>query len=108
MSFPIPDKLQLPVEQYKVGGYKFHKRVRRWWILWATHLGDDVVVPAGTQVSAIGDGEVVWSQMRLGEDLKRNWGGIVVIGHKNNFQTFYSVYGHMRDLQASTFIPLRT
>lgn len=108
MSFPVPDKLQLPVEQYNIAGYAFQKRVRRWWILWATHLGDDVVVPAGTQVNAIGDGEVVWSQMRLGEDLKRNWGGIVVIGHQvqvqnpnDKFQIFYSVYGHMRDLRVS-------
>lgn len=100
MSFPVSDKLQLPVKQYNIVGYAFKKRLRRWWILWATHLGDDVVVPAGSRVSAIGDGEVVWSEMRLGEDLKRNWGGIIVLGHqKNNFQNFYSVYGHMRDLQ---------
>jgi len=99
MSFPTPDKLQVPVEPYAVKGYTFHKRVRRWIVLWATHLGDDVVVPAGTQVGAIGDGEVVWSQMRPGEDLKRNWGGIVVLGHENNGKTFYSVYGHMKDLQ---------
>lgn len=105
MSFPVPDKLQLPVEPYDVSGYAFHKKVRRWFVLWATHLGDDVVVPAGTKVYAIGDGEVVWSQMRPGEDLKRNWGGIVVLGHQaqaqnpnDKFQKFYSVYGHMKNL----------
>ena len=106
MSFPAPEKLQLPVKEYNVAGYKFHKRVRRWFALWAIHLGDDIVAPAGTGVRAIGDGEVVWSEMRLGDDLKRNWGGIVVLAHESrlrssffNFQTFYSVYGHMRDLR---------
>jgi len=76
MSFPTPTKLQFPITPYEVTGYPFHKMVRRWYILWATHLGDDITAPAGTHINAIGDGEVVWSQMRLGDELKRNWGGI--------------------------------
>jgi murein DD-endopeptidase MepM/ murein hydrolase activator NlpD len=106
MSFPTPTKLQFPITPYEVTGYPFHKMVRRWYILWATHLGDDITAPAGTHINAIGDGEVVWSQMRLGDELKRNWGGIIVIGHQaqkpsNKIETFYSVYGHMTDLQFS-------
>jgi len=106
MSYPVSDKLMLPVEQYEVSGYSFKEKVRRKVVLWATHLGDDVTVAAGSEVEAIGDGEVVWSEMRLGSEQKRNWGGIVVLAHGCNFQssifnfqTFYSVYGHLRDLQ---------
>lgn len=106
MTFPAPQKLQLPIEPYDVSGHRFGKIIRRWWILWARHLGDDVVVPPQTPVKAIGDGKVVWSQMRPGDELNRNWGGLIIIAHQCHFKpqdknnkTFYSLYGHLRDLK---------
>lgn len=100
MSYPIPTRLELPVEPYEVSGYHFGQRLRRRIILWATHLGDDVVQPAGTPVTAIGEGEVVWAEVRPGAPHKRNWGGIVIIGHLHHAtgEPFYSLYGHLRDL----------
>lgn len=100
MPHPQPDKLIYPLEPYEVGGYHFGQRVRSRLILWARHLGDDVVVDAGTPVVAIGAGAVVWAETRPGSSERRNWGGVIVVGHQNKHQTeaFYSVYGHIMDL----------
>jgi len=105
MSYPVPDKLAWPVVSYEVSGYVFGERAPRRLFFGATHLGDDVG-KAGAVVSAIGNGEVVWAEMRYGSKEKHNWGGIVVLAHglnfqfsKANFQIFYSVYGHLRDLR---------
>ena len=100
--YPEPDKLTLPVETYKLGDlYSFGKRIRRYVFLWATHLGDDVMAESGTKVHAIGDGHVVWAQMRLGSAERRDWGGVIIIGHTNptDHSLFYSIYGHLTDLQ---------
>lgn len=110
-------KLILPVEPYNVSGYEFGSKVGRWLGFRATHLGDDIVVPAGTVIKAIGDSEVAWSEMRAGSQEKGNWGGIVVLRHQynklqnsklkiqtklktqnSNISNFYSVYGHMSNL----------
>lgn len=100
MFYPQPAKLIYPLEPYRVGGYRFGERVRSRWILWARHLGDDVVVDAGTLVKVIGEGEVVWTEIRPGSLERRNWGGVVIVGHtsKQDGSAFYSVYGHMTDL----------
>jgi len=100
MAYPIPAQLILPIKPYQVDGYHFGQRLRRRIILWATHLGDDVVAKPGAPVVAIGEGEVVWAEVRLGSATKRNWGGIVVIGHTHRASStpFYSLYGHLRDL----------
>lgn len=96
MSYPTPAQLLYPLEPYTVapGVYRFGTRVRSRVILFARHLGDDLVVPAGTPVKAIGEGEIVWAGVREGREERRNWGGLVVVKHG----TFYSVYGHMKDL----------
>ena len=120
MTHPTPLKLSLPIEPYTITGYRFGDRLRRKVVLWATHLGDDIEAWAGTEVKAIGDGEVVWSEMRLGSQKKRNWGGLIVVAHSNKSpilksaaasgilsdgssktQTFFSVYGHMRELRVA-------
>ncbi len=100
MPYPTPAQLELPVQPYHVTGYHFAQKVRRKIVLWATHLGDDVVVSAGKPVSAIGAGEVVWAEIRPGKPDHRNWGGIIVIGHthQKTGESFFSVYGHLRDL----------
>lgn len=100
MGYPVPDELVFPIVPYAVTGYSFRQRVWRRLFLWATHLGDDIDAPPGTAVVAIGSGEVVWSEMRLGSATKRNWGGVVVIGHgsRDGRSPFFSIYGHVRDL----------
>lgn len=93
-------KLGLPIEPYSVTGYPFRQRVRSRKILWARHLGDDILAPEGTKISCIGNGNVVWSEMRLGSEERHNWGGIVIVEHVNPATGlyFYSVYGHLKNL----------
>ncbi len=112
MSYPAADELVLPVQPYRVTGYRFGSRLRRRLIFHIAHLGDDVGT-AGDSVRAIGHGEAVWSEVRPGRPGRPNWGGMVVIRHcRGGAQTekhpaprgqastfFYSVYGHMKDLQ---------
>lgn len=101
-TYPLASTLTLPVANYGTGDlYKFGSRIRRHTILWATHLGDDVAVAAGTVVTAIGNGQVVWSQMRLGSLKHRDWGGVVVIGHTrpDTEEVFFSVYGHVTAIE---------
>jgi murein DD-endopeptidase MepM/ murein hydrolase activator NlpD len=70
---------------------------------WGIHLGVDVKARAGTEVYSAGRGVVAYSKLHLGEFSengevkKRNWGGIVIIAHKNlqRKQIFYSLYGHL-------------
>ena len=76
--------LRLPIEPYEVTGYAFGQRVRSRKILWARHLGDDILAEPGTKVVCIGDGKVVWSEMRLGTNEKRNWGGVIIVEHTNS------------------------
>lgn len=93
-------QLQLPISSYAVTGYRFGQRIRSRMILIARHLGDDILAEPGTEIRCIGDGKVVWSEMRLGSQQKRNWGGIVIVEHehKENGLVFYSVYGHLYNL----------
>lgn len=70
---------------------------------WGMHLGVDMAAPAETKVFAIGNGIVAYSKMHTGEFsesgeiLKRNWGGVVIIMHKDirTDEIFYSLYGHL-------------
>ncbi len=98
--FPLAVKLELPIIPYQVDGYTFGKRVRSQIFLWARHLGEDVLASPGTAVMSCGSGTVVWAEMRLGSREKPNWGGIVIIGHEHavSGQSFYSLYGHLKDL----------
>lgn len=99
-SYPVPNTLQFPVQSYAVTSRKFGERVRSRFILWARHLGDDVELTPGTAISAIGDGKVVWAEVRSGNKEHRNWGGIVVVGHqhKDTDESFFSLYGHLTEL----------
>jgi len=94
-------QLQLPISPYEVTGYKFGQLVRSRKILFARHLGDDILADPGTPVVCVGDGRVMWSEMRLGTKEKRNWGGVVIVEHinQNTGLLFYSVYGHLDHLE---------
>jgi murein DD-endopeptidase MepM/ murein hydrolase activator NlpD len=72
--------------------------------LWGKHLGVDIASPYETKIFSIGRGVVVYSKLHPGEFseesgelLKRNWGGIVIIAHKDpqTKKNFYSIYGHL-------------
>lgn len=110
MNYPAPDRLVYPLEPYRTdeGYHRFGTRVRSRLILWARHLGDDVVADPGTLVKVIGDGEVVWAEIRSGTVERRNWGGVVIIGHQDTrkAEAFYSVYGHITDLAVKVGDPV--
>jgi murein DD-endopeptidase MepM/ murein hydrolase activator NlpD len=108
MKYPVAQQLQLPLEPYELkdGVYRFGTRVRSRVILWARHLGDDIVVSPATRVCSIGSGKVVWSGIRAGSAMKKNWGGLIVLEHEHRnpndqipMTKFYSVYGHITDLK---------
>lgn len=100
MTYPAPSYLEVPLDKYELGAYRFGTWIRGRFLP-VMHLGDDAMGLPGTKVSALGDGEVVWSQMRPGSKEKKNWGGLVVIGHthKKSQETFYSLYGHITEIQ---------
>ncbi len=113
------NKLRWPMDNYvQYGrGWNFGDRVRRKWRLWGRHLGEDVLADSGVEVKAVGEGEVVWAEMKLGSEKIRNWGGVVVLKHDKSqnpdthkfqikhktqntkSQTFYSIYGHLTGLR---------
>jgi murein DD-endopeptidase MepM/ murein hydrolase activator NlpD len=100
-DLPLAHSLAWPITPYEVGGYRFGQRVRSRWILWARHLGDDILADPGTPVAAIGTGKVMYADVRPGSAKKRNWGGLVVLGHQHPLtkHRFFSVYGHITDLK---------
>lgn len=95
--------MRYPIEPYEVTGYAFGKRVRSRKILWARHLGDDILAASKTPVVCIENGRVVWAEVRLGTPKHRNWGGVVIVEHTNSATglLFYSVYGHLTHLAVS-------
>lgn len=92
--------IQLPITPYEVTGYGFGARVRSRGIFIARHLGHDILAAPGTSVRCMMQGNVVWSEMRLGSEQKKNWGGVVIVEHIHpmNSSRFYSVYGHIKNL----------
>jgi murein DD-endopeptidase MepM/ murein hydrolase activator NlpD len=54
--------------------------------------------PAGTKVVASGAGEVMLARTLPGSADKRSWGGLIVLGHRQGADVFYSVYGHLTNL----------
>ena len=96
MSCPIARKLVFPLKSYRVNGLGFGERVTAGRIL-GVHLGEDVVMPAGTEVVCAGNGEVVYSALHPGSPIKGNWGNIVIVGHRKpkTKVIFYSLYGHL-------------
>jgi murein DD-endopeptidase MepM/ murein hydrolase activator NlpD len=93
--------MQYPISPYEVTGYGFGSRIRSRGIFIARHLGHDILAQAGTKVSCMMDGTVIWSEIRPGSAQKKNWGGIVIVEHVNadTSEKFYSVYGHIKNLK---------
>lgn len=86
-----------PLEEYEVNGLPFGKRTILNGELWGIHLGEDCIVPAGTDVFAISNGKVVYSALHAGDEEKGNWGYIIIIEHTHPWtrRKFYSLYGHL-------------
>ncbi|WP_296380184.1 aminotransferase class III-fold pyridoxal phosphate-dependent enzyme [Winogradskyella sp.] len=55
------------------------------------HLGIDVWLPAHTAVHAMFDGKVITAVNDAGD---KEYGGLVILKHKTNDFTFYTLYGH--------------
>ncbi len=58
----------------------------------SVHLGVDFWLAAGTPVHAVFDGEVVTSTY---QKQHKNYGGLVILKHKEIDLTFYTLYGHL-------------
>ncbi len=56
------------------------------------HLGIDFWLSEGTAVHALFDGEVVTSTNDAGD---KEYGGLLILKHEENTNTFYSLYGHL-------------
>lgn len=104
MAFRNTPKLTFPVGDFKNISLEFkHKDIYYDGKLWGQHLGVDITAKEDTKVFAIGRGVVVYSKLHAGEFsedgkiVQRNWGGIIIIAHKNpsNKKIFYSLYGHL-------------
>ena len=101
MAFPHTNIIGFPFKEYCVNSYRFREDCTYDNIRWGIHLAEDCNIAAGTPVKTIGRGKVVYSAMHLGSAEKRNWGGIVIIAHKNpkTIKVFFSLYGHLGTLQ---------
>ncbi len=90
-------KLTYPLKEFEVNGVPFGKRSVHNGELWGIHLGEDCIVPAGTDVFAIANGKVVYSALHAGDEKKGNWGYITIIEHQSHLlrKKFYSLYGHL-------------
>lgn len=97
MAYLSTPKVVFPIDPYRVNGASFGKRAAYEGVFWGVHLGEDCVVPAGTDVRAIGRGTVVYAALHVGSSEKGNWGYIVIIRHKRprSKEVFYSLYGHL-------------
>lgn len=56
------------------------------------HLGVDIIAPLGSPLYAPLDGIVISS---IFEEGKGNYGGVAILCHTGDFETFYSLYGHL-------------
>lgn len=103
MAYRNTPRLTLPLGDIKNISSDFRQRNAYDKKYWGIHLGIDIEVPVGTEVFSAGRGVVVYSKIHPGvfspegKILKRNWGGIVIIAHKNlkEKKIFYSLYGHL-------------
>lgn len=103
MAYRYTPNLTAPIGNFKNISLPFREPSMYDKKFWGMHLGVDIAAKEETRVFAIGRGTVVYSKLHAGEFsedgkiLKRNWGGIVIIAHKNprDKKIFYSLYGHL-------------
>lgn len=103
MAYRITPNLIFPIGNFKNISSGFGEMNVYDKRLWGQHLGIDISVSCDTKVFSIGRGVVVYSRLHPGEFsengevIKRNWGGIVIVAHKEpkSKEIFYSLYGHL-------------
>jgi len=103
MPYRYTDKLIFPLGDFKHTALDFNEISFYDQKYWGIHLGMDFNSKTGTKIFSIGRGVVVYSKLHLGEFnpdgtiKQRNWGGIIIIAHKNpqDKKIFYSLYGHL-------------
>ena len=115
-SMPPTPKLALPFPEFKVNSYPFgfHYIDLNDNYDWGYHVAEDHDITAGTKVSAIGDGVVVYTanhRGKMGErfGLYQNYGGVVIVAHRFKkprklksgqlISLFYSLYGHIDEIK---------
>ena len=87
------NKIDFPLDNCKVIGYRFGQEISGWGI----HLGNDCSSKENIPVKSIANGKVVYSALHPGSKEKGNWGNIIIIEHKqfDKNKLFYSLYGHL-------------
>lgn len=100
MAYPYARQLQYPINDYHVNGLKFGVHGVYDGVDWGEHLGEDVIIPAGTPVVSIGRGRVVYAALHPGNSAKGNWGNVIIVVHKHPVTRtlFYALYGHLGTL----------
>jgi murein DD-endopeptidase MepM/ murein hydrolase activator NlpD len=78
--------LKAPLSFRRISSAFSNKRLHPILKIYRPHHGLDYAVPAGTPVSAVGEGTVIFSGH------KGNYGNLVAIRHPNNWKTYY---GHL-------------
>ena len=91
--YPPSRRLIFPLKKYSPNNNIFGRVVKNWGV----HLGEDVGVLANTEIKCICNCQVVYSALHLGGTDRGNWGGVVIVEHKNSKtkKLFYSLYGHL-------------
>lgn len=78
--------LKAPLNFRRISSYYSGKRLHPILKVYRPHHGLDYAAPAGTPVSALGDGEIVFAGNKGG------YGRLVIIRHANGYETYY---GHL-------------
>jgi murein DD-endopeptidase MepM/ murein hydrolase activator NlpD len=103
MAYRNTPILNFPIGNFKNVSLEFGRPSTYDQTYWGLHLGVDIEAAKDTKIFSIGRGIVVYSKIHPGEFsengkiIQRNWGGIIIIAHKNPVtkKIFYSVYGHL-------------
>ncbi|MFH8080475.1 MAG: peptidoglycan DD-metalloendopeptidase family protein [Candidatus Aenigmatarchaeota archaeon] len=96
---PLPSptpSLSLPVDSERITscfGWRYNVVYRNDWDF---HQGIDISVPYGSEVKAIADGEVVKILNGDGSVELEGYGNYVLLKHKINGVTYYSLYAHLK------------
>lgn len=100
MRYLHTKELRFPLNNYVVNALGFGERGTYAGVDWGIHLGDDILVSAGTSVVAAGRGRVVYAALHPGTAEHGNWGNVMIIVHKDPIRKmiFYTLYGHLGEM----------
>lgn len=100
MAYLNTPAVSYPLDPYIPNGLPFGKRGEYKGVLWGVHLGEDAIVPPGTDVRAIGRGRVVYAGLHAGSEEKPNWGNIIIVRHRDPVRrlVFYSLLAHLGEV----------